>query len=134
MAYTLNEKIEEVTPDGLFSDTQPAALTRAKTIRKLGTAGKLARGTVMAMSSGSAGDGKLVVLGTTAATNETLTPDCVLADDVEVGTTADVNVVAYISGCFDPDHITVATGYTVTAADYEALRIRNILFKNAQDN
>lgn len=134
MAYTLNEKIEEVTPDGLFSDTQPAALTRGRTIRKLGTAGKLARGTVMAMSSGSAGDGKLVVLGTTAATNEVLTPDCVLADDVEVGTTADVNVVAYISGCFDPDHITVATGYTVTAADYEALRVRSILFKNAQDN
>lgn len=134
MPYTLNEKIEEVTPDGLISDTQPALLTRARTIRKLGTAGKLVRGTVMAMSSGSAGDGKLVVLGTSAASNETLTPDCILADDVEVGTSADVAVVAYISGCFDPDHITVATGYTITAADYEALRIRNILFKDAQND
>ena len=86
MPYTLNEKIEEVTPDGLISDTQPALLTRARTIRKLGTAGKLVRGTVMAMSSGSAGDGKLVVLGTSTASNETLTPDCILADDVEVGT------------------------------------------------
>lgn len=133
MAYTLNEKIEEVTPDGLISDTQPALLTRARTIRKLGTKGTLARGTVMAMSSGSAGDGKLVVLGTTAETNEVLTPDCILADDVEVGTSADVPVVAYISGCFDPDHITVATGYTVTAADFDALRVRNILFKAAQD-
>lgn len=134
MPYTLNEKIEEVTPDGLFSDTQPAALTRARTIRKLGTAGTLARGTIMSMSSGSAGDGKLVVLGTSAASNETLTPDCILADDVEVGTSDDAKVVAYISGCFDPDHVTVATGYTITAADYEALRIRNILFKNAQDD
>lgn len=133
MAYTLNEKIEEVTPDGLISDTQPAALTRARTIRKLGTAGTLARGTIMAISSGSAGDGKLVVLGTSAASNEVLTPDCILTDDVDVGTSDDVDVVAYISGCFDPDHITVTTGYTVTAADFDALRVRNILFKAAQD-
>jgi len=134
MAYTLNEKIADVNADGLFSDTQPAALTRAKTIRKLGTAGTLARGTIMAISSGSAGDGKLVVLGTSAASNESLTPDCVLADDVEVGTTDDVKVVAYISGCFDPEHVTVATGYTVTAADYDAMRVRNILFKDAQND
>ena len=133
MPYTLNEKIADVNFDGLFSDTQPAALTRARTIRKLGTAGTLKRGTIMAVSSGSAGDGKLVVLGTTAETNEVLTPDCVLADDVEVGTSADVKAVAYISGCFDPEHTTVKTGYTVSAADYDALRVRNILFKDAQD-
>jgi len=131
MPYTLNEKIEEVTPDGLISDTQPALLTRARTIRKLGTAAALKRGTVMAASST---DGKLVVLGTSAGSGETLTPDCILADDVEVGTSADVPVVAYISGCFDPDHITMATGYTMTAADIDALRVRNILFKDAQDD
>lgn len=130
----LNEKIADVSFDGLITDNQPAALTRARTIRKGSAAATYVRGTIMAVSGGSAGDGKLVILGTTAASNETLTPDCVLCDDVEVGTAADKDTVAYISGCFDPDKITVKESYTLTAADLDALRVRNILFKNAQDD
>jgi hypothetical protein len=133
MPITLNEKIADVTFDGLISDTQPAALTRARTIRKGAAAATYVRGTIMAVSSGSAGDGKLVILGTTAETNETLTPDCILCDDVEVGTSADVKTVAYISGCFDPDKVTVKESYDITAADLDAMRVRNILFKAVQD-
>lgn len=133
MPYTLNEKIDEVNFDGLFTDTQPAALTRAKTIRKGAAAASYKRGTIMAVSGGSAGDGKLVILGTSAASNETLTPDCILCDDIDVGTSADAVTVAYISGCFDPDKVIVKESYDITAADLDALRVRNILFKNAQD-
>ena len=50
--------------------------------------------------SRTAGDGKLVILGSTATTNETLTANCILAEDVEVGTTADVTVLAYRTGHF----------------------------------
>ena len=64
------------------------------TIRKEATAAATyKRGTVLALSAGTAGDGKLVILGSTATTNETLTANCILAEDVEVGTTADVTVL-----------------------------------------
>ena len=44
------------------------------TIRKEATAAATyKRGTVLALSAGTAGDGKLVILGSTATTNETLT-------------------------------------------------------------
>lgn len=131
MAY-LSRKVGEMEFDGLISDLTPKTEVRGKTIRKLGTAGTLVRGTILAMSSGSAGDGKLVILGTTAETNETLTPDCVLCQDVEVGTAADVNAAVYTAGCFDPAKVTVKTGYTVTDADYDTLRKYGIVFKAAQ--
>ena len=127
----LSQKIGEMNYDGLFTDITPKAEVRGKTIRKLGTAATLKRGTILAMSSGSAGDGKLVVLGNTAATNETLTPDCILCDDIDVGTAADVNAAVYTAGCFDPSKVTVKSGYTVTAADYDALRKYDIVFKAA---
>lgn len=196
MSYTLNEKIAEVTPDGLFSDVQPAALVRAKTIKRLGEAGTLKRGTILAKGA----DGYLVILGTdgtagtwngtgdgstthfsliaggvipsaltevkvggeavttgwiyNAASGElvfssapanaaaiavktvagTFEADCVLCDDTDVGTAAEVKAPVYVSGCFDPDHVIVAEGYTLTEADYDILRMKNILFKNAQDD
>ena len=49
--------------DGLITNVVPQIVTGAATIRKLGTKGTLARGTVLAKSSGSAGDDKLVILG-----------------------------------------------------------------------
>jgi len=89
MTRDLHEKIGEVTVENLFAGLDPIPQLKPGTIRKLGTAGTLVRGTLLAKSSGSAGDGKLVVFGTTAATNETLTPWGVLADDTAVGTTDD---------------------------------------------
>lgn len=133
MATEIWRKVGDMEFDGLITDTVPAVQVQGRTIRKLGTAATLTRGTILALSSGSAGDGKLVVLGTTAASNETLTPDCILTDDVEVGTSADVAVTVYTAGCFEPDKCAVASGYTITAADKDALRVRGIVFKAAAD-
>ena len=85
----LSEKLGEMTFDGLITDIKPAPEVRGGVIRKLSAAATLKRGTILAKSSGTAGDGKLVVLGTAAVSNETLTPDCILCDDIEVGTAAD---------------------------------------------
>lgn len=124
----LSRVVDTMTYDGLISGLTPDVKVGAGTIRKLAEAGTLVRGTILAKSSGSAGDGKLVILGTTAASNETLTADCILADDVEVGTSADVNAAVYEMGCFDPEKVTVADGYTITAADLDALRTHGIYF------
>lgn len=129
----LYSKVGEMEFDGLITDINPAPIVRGGVIRKLGTAATLVRGTILAKSSGTAGDGKLVVLGNTAASNETLTADCILCDDVDVGTSDDVTVPVYVAGCFDPDKCTVKTGYTVAEDDKDHLRERGILFKAASD-
>ena len=127
MSRDLHEKIGSVTPENLFAGLDPRALTKAGVLRKLSTAATLVRGTLLAKSSGSAGDGKLVIFGTTAATNETLTADCVLAEDVEVGTAADENALVFITGNFNEDELTLASGASLTEADRDALRVRGIL-------
>jgi len=127
MTRDLHTKIGSVTPENLFAGLDPRALTKAGVLRKLGTAATLVRGTLLAKSSGSAGDGKLVIFGTTAATNETLTADCVLAEDVAVGTSADENALVFITGNFNEDELTLAIGASLTEADRDALRVRGIL-------
>ena len=128
----LFNKIGEQTFDGLFADVKPSPIVEAGTIRKLGTAATIKAGTVLAISGGSAGDGKLVVLGTTAASNETLTAYAILADDYAVGTSADVVAQVYKTGTFKKAKLTVATGYTITAADLDALRNGGIFIKAEQ--
>ena len=123
---TYFENLGAVSYDGLISGITPEPKVTGGTIRKLAAEGTLVRGTILAKSSGSAGDGKLVILGTTAATNETLTPDCILADDIDVGTSVDVNAAVYDMGCFDPAKLTVKAGYTITEADKDVLRERGI--------
>ena len=127
MSRDLHEKIGSVTPENLFAGLDPRALTKAGVLRKLGTAATLVRGTLLCKSSGSAGDGKLMIFGTTAATNETLTADCVLAEDVKVGTAADENALVFITGNFNEDELTLASGASLTEADRDALRVRGIL-------
>ena len=74
----LSKKLGEMNFDGLFTDVVPAVQVRGGVIRKQTTSAvTLKRGTILAKSYGTAGDGKLVILGSTAANNETLTPDCV---------------------------------------------------------
>ncbi len=131
MAKNLYAKLGEVEFDGLITDVLPEVIVRGVTIRKLGTAATLVRGTILAKSSGTGGDGKFVVLGNTAAANETLTADCILCDDVEVGTSADVVANVYVAGCFDKAKCTVKSGYTIAEADLDKLRERGILFKVA---
>ena len=127
MTRDLHTKIGSVTPENLFAGPDPRALTKAGVLRKLGTAATMVRGTLLAKSSGTGGDGKLVIFGTTAGSNETLTADCVLAEDVEVGTAADEPALVFITGNFNEDALILATGASLTEADKDALRIRGIL-------
>ena len=132
MTRDLHEKLGTVTPENLIAQLDPPALKEAGVIRKLGTAGTLKRGTLLAKSSGSAGDGKLVIFGTTAATNETLTADCVLAEDIDVGTANDENALIYITGNFNEDALIMASGASLTEDDRTALRVRGIILGSSQ--
>lgn len=58
-------------------------------------------------------------------------PDCILCDDVTVGTSDDVIATVYTAGCFNTDKVIVKSGYTITAADYDTLRKYGIVFKAA---
>lgn len=118
--------------DGLIFDINPPADVFTVKIRKQSTAAvTLKRGTVLALSAGTAGDNLMVMLGTTAATNETLTANCILAEDVEVGTTEDAVALAYRTGHFASNKLIVASGKTFGAADKEALRDVGILISEA---
>lgn len=131
MSKRLDENLGSVGYDGLIVANEPVADVFTVTIRKLSAAATLKRGTILAKSSGTAGDGKLVILGSTATTNETLTANCILAEDVEVGTTADVTVLAYRTGHFARNKLAVASGYTLKATDEEELRKAGVLLSDA---
>lgn len=133
MSKRLDENLGSVGYDGLIVANEPVADVFTVTIRKeeATAAAIYKRGTVLALSAGTAGDGKLVILGSTATTNETLTANCILAEDVEVGTTADVTVLAYRTGHFARNKLAVASGYTLKATDEEELRKAGILLSDA---
>lgn len=135
MSKRLDENLGSVGYDGLIVANEPVADVFTVTIRKEATAAvTYKRGTVLALSAGTAGDGndgKLVILGSTATTNETLTANCILAEDVEVGTTADVTVLAYRTGHFARNKLAVASGYALKATDEEELRKAGILLSDA---
>jgi len=122
----LSKKIGEMEYDDLFAGLTPAAQTGGVTIRKLSAEGTLKRGTLLGVSSA---DSKCVVYGSTAADGETITPTGVLCDDTDVGTSEDVVSVAYTAGLFNVNKIVVADGYTLTAADLDALRKYDIVLK-----
>lgn len=129
MSKRLDENLGSVGYDGLIVANEPVADVFTVTIRKEVTAAATyKRGTVLALSAGT---GKLVILGSTATTNETLTANCILAEDVEVGTTADVTVLAYRTGHFARNKLAVASGYTLKATDEEELRKAGILLSDA---
>lgn len=110
--------------DNLIAKLFPAAEAFGVTIRKGSAEKTYKRGTVLAMSSK---DGEMVILGTSAGSGETLTANCVLADDVTVGTAAGATAVAYRSGNFNRAALIVADSYTMTTADEDALRTRDII-------
>lgn len=130
----LGRKLGDMEYDGLITDLTPKPQVRGGTIAKLTTATVYKRGTLLAKS---AKDGLLHILGeappapASGETADTYTPDCILCDDTEVGTTEDVPVDVYVAGCFDPEKVTVASGYTVTQADKDKLRTYSIVFKAA---
>ena len=60
-----------------------------------------------------------------------LTANCILCDDVDVGTADDVTAPVYLMGCFNSNKVTVADSYAMTEADKDALRNGGIVFKAA---
>lgn len=131
MSKRLDENIGTVDYDGLIVTNEPVADVFTVTIRKEASAkATLKRGTVLALS----GDGKMVALGTTAASNETLTANAILCDDTEIGTDADVEATAYRTGHFARNKLIFGgSGYALKPADEEALRAAGILLSDALD-
>lgn len=127
----LSKSLGTMEFDGLIADINPKLVVSGGTIRKLSKADTIKRGTILAKSGGTAGDNKLVVLGTAATGDEVLTANCILCDDVEVGTSDDVTVPVYLTGCFNTNKCIVADSYTMTEADKDALRNGGIVFKAA---
>ncbi|MDD3109482.1 MAG: hypothetical protein PHH32_02405 [Eubacteriales bacterium] len=62
---------------------------------------------------------------------EVLTPSYILAADTTVGLAADVNAPVFRAGCFAPENITVADQHVFSAAEKDALRQRNLVFKSS---
>ena len=126
MSKRLDENLGSVGYDGLIVANEPVADVFTVTIRKEATAAATyKRGTVLALSAGTADDGKLVILDSTATAN------CILAEDVEVGITADGTALAYRTGHFARNKLAVASGYTLKATDEEELRKAGILLSDA---
>ena len=126
------ERIETPKADGLIVDINPPADVMAVKIRKeTSAAATLKRGTVLALSTGTAGDGEYVILGTTAVQNETLTANCILAENVEVGTENSAIALAYRTGHFAQDKLITASGKQFAATDKEALRDVGIIVSDA---
>lgn len=119
----LNAYLGKSVPDNLITDLYPEAKVVAVKITKLDAETTLKRGSVLGVDA----TGKVMLLGTADAT---LTASFVLAEDTVVGTAEDAVGVAYRSGCFSPEHVIVTEGYTITAADTDALRTRDIVFKD----
>lgn len=130
MTKHLNGKADEMSCDKLIAGMTPPIKVASGIISKLSTAESYARGAVLAKS---AKDGKLYILGSAAAEGDTLTPDCVLCDPEDVGTTEDVTAAVYVAGCFSVNALTVAEGYTITEADKDKLRERGLYLKPLWD-
>ena len=117
----LRQKLGSMEYDGLITGLNPPVRVDGGTIAKLEAPAVLKRGTLL----GKGEDGLLTVYGGTGTT------DCILCDDTEVGAAEDVPVDVYAAGCFDPEKVTVAEGYTITQADKDKLRAYSIIFKAA---
>ena len=131
MSKRLDENIGTVDYDGLIVTNEPVADVFTVTIRKeTSEKATFKRGTVLALSGG---DDKMVALGTTAGSNETLTANAILCDDTEIGTAADVKATAYRTGHFARNKLIFSGEYTLKPADEEALRAAGILLSDALD-
>lgn len=132
MELDLNRLVGTQQQDNLITDITPPAVVVAVKLRKQASETVLKRGTVLSLTSGGTETGTAVILGTAAGASETLTPSFVLAEDTKVGTENHAMGVAYRSGCFSKQHITLADGYELSAADIDDLRVRDIVFRDYQ--
>ncbi len=116
MGKKLNEDIATIEYDNLFYSDDVKAIPAGVTVAS--GQGVLKRGTLLAKTS----ENKMVVLGS----DEGAVADCVLTDEVDA-TTADADAIAYIQGDFNINELIVAEGYTISQADKDTLRTKNIL-------
>lgn len=116
--------------DGLIAAPYPPADVFHVTVRKLSAAATLKRGSLLDVSSGTGGDGLFVIHGTTAGDNETLTANCILAEDVAVGTVADATALAYRTGHFVENKLVLKADATLATGAKEALRDVGILLSD----
>ena len=126
----LVRNVGERGQDNLIAGIYPRALTMP--VKIAAGEGKLKRGTILTAKS----DGTYVVCGKkvtagegdAAQTTTYSNPSAVLTEDVDASGTSAVAAVAYRSGNFNPDAVTVAEDYTLTLADKDTLRKYDIIF------
>ena len=106
----LSEKLGEVEYDGLIAGVNPKKRVGPGVIAGPEAETTFVRGT-----------------GTEASGGDTLTADCILIEDVTMKASMDETVAVYLAGCFNPDKLTVKDSYTMTEADKDALRMRDIV-------
>ena len=114
--FTLAAEVKPVQVTAVVGTTETAVTYNAQT------------GVVTFGTAPAAGTKNVKISYENPAANE---PDCILCDDVTVGTSDDVTVPVYIAGCFDPGKLTLAEGATISAAAKDVLRIKGILLKAA---
>lgn len=127
MNKELVNKIGSVTQDNLLGGLEPKALTTGVSV----ASGQdvLKRGTVL----GYVGDDDLTVVGSAVAEDEERTAGFILVSEVDTGTKTGtpVSAVAYQTGMFNRNALTVADGYTLTAKDERALRTGGIFLTDS---
>lgn len=120
MSKELCYKVGETGQDNLIAKIYPPAEATGVTLRAMSAETVLPRGTVLAKGDE---DELLDELGATGAGT---TAAYILCDDTTVGT-EDTPAAAYRTGCFNAAALTVAEGYTITAADKDNLRRYGII-------
>lgn len=118
MSKNLVTKAGECGQDNLIAGLFPRALTTG--VKIVAGAGELKRGTVLSRKE----DGICEIMA------EGGFPAYILADSVDATGAEAVAGVAYRSGNFNPNAVTVGEGYTLSAADKDALRKYDIVFTN----
>lgn len=128
----IDESLGTVGFDKLFVENVPEAdVVTVKLAAEQGSdsnktaVGVVKRGTII---SGTPGGTDFAALAAAASASKAL---YVLAEDVD--TAVDVVGIAYRTGHFNRNAVTVGTSYTLTAADEEALRKSGILLTDALD-
>lgn len=111
MAKSLNSVLGEMQFDGLIADTFPE--TNVMSVNLKADAGEIKRGTVVVGKPG----GEFAPLAAAPVADDAL---YVVADDVN--TSENTAATVYRTGNFARSKLIVASGYTLTAADEEALR------------
>jgi len=131
MNKNLRERIGTQEYENLFAGTTPSADVFSVKLRA--GQGALTRGTALALVSGGSRAGEMVMLGTAASAGETVEANCVLAEPVDTGASAGnaFHGVAYRTGHFIRNQLTVLSGYKISQGDNEAFRKGGILLSDA---